>query len=355
MKIKNVISAVLLAWSAVFLVLTVLTLNAPLAHSVSGAPAAIATATARLVPIGNLAGVAVHVAVQDQYAYLIDMAKRITVVDIQTPTAPITVGVGSYNECYLPPHCFLWFPAYGRLVISGTYLYVPLFDLRIVDVANPANPIEAGRIYNDSQALHYITAVMLKGQYAYASGSDYLYIIDVSNPLNPTEVLSYSVPGKGYYMALAGDYLYVSRSDAVHVLDISNPISPTEVSSYPINTINGGAIAVTNQYAYVSEGTALHVLDVSTPAQITETGRYTASTSIWSVSLAEPYVHLIAEGVHTLDVSDPAHPIEVASYLGLSSNDIVAANGYVFVAGTDSGLTILRLMTHQVFLPLIWK
>jgi hypothetical protein len=350
MKIKNVISAVLLAWSAVFLVLT---LHAPLAQSVSGAPVATAAATARLVPIGNFAGNPVHVAVQDQYTYLIDMAKRITVVDIQTPTAPITVGVGSYSDCYSGPHCFPWFPAYGRLVISGTYLYIPLFDLRIVNVANPANPIEAVH----TQPQRDITAVVLKGQYAYASGRDYLYIIDVSSPLSPTEVFSSSVPGQGYYMALAGDYLYVSRSDVVHVLDISNPISPTEISSYLINTINGGPIAVTSQYAYVGEGTALHVLDVSNPAQITETGRYTASSSIWSVSVAAPYVHLIAGGtgdVHTLDVSDPAHPIEVASYLGLSSNDVVAANGYVFVAG-DSGLTILRLMTHQVFLPLVRK
>ena len=352
MNIKNAISAVLLALSAILLILI---LNAPLAQSVSGMLPAITPTTSRLVLIGNLAGVPVHAAVQDHYAYLIDEARRITVVDIQTPTMPFTVGVGSYSECYSPPHCFPWYPAMGRLVISGTYLYVPLFSLRIVDVSDPAHPVEAG-----STTQHYLSAVVVKGHLAYAiNDRDYLDVIDVSNPLAPTEILTYPVPGLGYYMALNGDYVYISRSDAVHVLNISKPLSPTEVSSYPINTISGGPLAVTNHYAYVSENATLHVLNISNPTQITETGRYTASSFIWSVTAAEPYVYIFTGdtgAVHALDVSDPIRPTEIASFLFPNDryNDVLTANGYVLVPG-GSGLTILRLMTHLVFLPLVWR
>ncbi len=349
MNTRNAISAVLFALSAILLI------NAPLAQSVSGLHPAITATTSRLVLIGNLAGVPIHAAVQDHYAYLIDEARRITVVDIQTPTMPFTVGVGSYNECYSPLHCFPWYPAMARLVISGTYLYVPLFNLRIVDVADPAHPIEAG-----STTQHYLSAVAVKGQLAYAiNDRDYLDVIDVSNPLAPTEIFTYPVPGLGYYMALNGDYVYISRSDAVHVLNISKPLSPTEVSSYPINTISGGPLAVTNQYAYVSEDTTLHILNISTPTQITETGRYTASSLIGSVVAAEPYVYLFtgdAGAVHALDVSDPAHPTEIASFLFPNDryNDVLDADGFVFVTG-GGGLTILRLMTHLVNLPVVWK
>ena len=352
MNTKNAISAVLLALSAILLTLIP---NAHLAQSVSGMHPAITSTTSRLVQIGNLAGAPVHAAVQDHYAYLIDEARRITVVDIQTPTMPFTVGVGSYNECYSPPHCFPWYPAMARLVISGTYLYVPLFNLRIVDVSDPTYPIEAG-----STPQHYLSAVALKGQLAYAiNDRDYLDVIDISNPLAPTEILTYPVPGLGYYMALNGDYLYISRGNAVHVLNTSKPLSLTEVSSYPINTISGGPLAVTNQYAYVSEDTTLHVLDISNPTQITERGQYTASSFIWSVIAAEPYVYVFTGDtgtVHTLDVSDPAHPTEIASFLFPNDryNDMTDANGYLFVAG-GSGLTILRLMTHLVILPLVWK
>ena len=349
MNIKNVVSAALLPLTTIFLLLT---FKAAVVHSMRDAPAT-STTPPHLVPIGNLTGAQEHVTVQGHYAYLIDAERRITVVDIQTPTAPISVGVGSYTVCYSGPHCFPYFPAYGRLIISGTYLYVPLFNLQIVDVTNPAHPFEASRIYSDTQAQHYISAVALKGQYAYASGKDSIYTIDVSNPLSPTEVLSSSVPGDGYYMTLDGNYLYVSRSNGIHVLDVSNPISPTEIGSYPVG---GGDIAVAGHYAYVSEGSSLYVLDVSNAAQITVTGRYTASSSIWSISVSEPYLHIIGGtgDLHTLNVSDPANPIAVAAYSGLQSNDLVVANGYIFTAG-NNGLTIWRLVTHQVFLPLISK
>ena len=98
--------------------------------------------------------------------------------------------------------------------------YVPLFNLQIVDVTIP--PFGSDN-YSDTQAQHYISAVALKGQYAYATGKDSIYTIDVSNPLSPTEVLSSSVPGDGYYMTLDGNYLYVSRSNGIHVLDVSRP------------------------------------------------------------------------------------------------------------------------------------
>ena len=339
MNTKKVAFAALLPLASL---LVLLTLNTAVVHSMLDAPSASATTTSlHLVPIGSLTGVQEHVAVQGQYAYLIDLAKRIRVVDIGSPTVPVTVGVGSYNECYSGPHCFPYFPAYGRLVISSTYLYVPLLDLRIVDVTDPAHPVEAGQIYSDTQAQHYISAVALKGQYAYAIGTNYLYTIDVSDPLSPTEVLSSSVPGDGYYMTLANNYLYVSRTNGVHVLDISNPISPTEIGTYPVG---GGDIAVAGQYAYVSEGPSLYVLDVSNAAQITVTGQYTAPASIWSISVSEPYVHMIAGStgdLHTLNVSDPANPIEVAAYSGLQANDLVIANGYIFTTGTN-GLTILH-------------
>ncbi len=352
MNVKKVVFAALLALASILLLLT---LNASMVYSMLNAPATNATTTSpRLIPIGNLAGFQEHVTVQGHYAYLLDMARRITAVDIQTPTAPITVGVGSYNECYYPPHCFPWFPAYGRLVISGTFLYIPLFDLRIVDVTDPTHPIEAGRIYSDSQAQHYISAVALKGQYAYASGKDYIYTVDVSNPLSPTEVLSSSVPGDGYYMTLDGNYLYVSRSNGIHVLDVSNPISPTEIGSFPVG---GGDIKVSGHYAYVGEGPSLYILDVSNVTQITVTGQYTASSSIWAISVSEPYLHFIAGGtgdLHTLNVSDPANPTEIAAYSGLQGNDLVIANEYILTAG-NNGLTILRLMSHQVLLPLISK
>jgi hypothetical protein len=305
------------------------------------------------VRVGNLTVSQEHVAVQGQYAYVLDWAKRIRVADLADPTQPTIVGVGSYHDdCYVGPHCFPWFPALGRLVVSGTYAYIPLDGLRIVDVSDPTNPTEAISLSLGA------TAVVLKGTYAYLNVLGSLYTLDVSNPLSPTVIFSQVFPSEGYQgfdIALAGDYLYLRRAESVHVFDITNPVTPSQVSSYTLGSSSKGPLAASDHYAYVAAGESLCVLDVSGLPQITVTGRYTAPNEISSVAVAEPYVHVVANDLHTLDVSDPTQPVEVASYGGLSANGLTVADGYIISASYWTGLSLFRVMTDEVFLPLLRK
>jgi hypothetical protein len=352
MRVTYALSPLLPAFAILLLLLALV--RKPATQPVSGATLNGTASWPRLEPVGNLPGNPIHVAVQGNYAYLIDIAKQVTVVDIQNPSQPITLAVGAYrDDCYTPPHCFPWFPAAGRLVVSGTTLYVPLFDLRLVDIADPAAPVEASRALNFSQ----IHAAVVHGSYIYASAPQTLYVADVSEAYSPTTVISISVPGVGgYAMALLEERLFVARSDALIVLDVSDPVGPAIIDSHPIEDVGVVALAGANGNLYAGAGEVLHVLDVANAAEISETARYTMSAPIRDLELAGSHLFVVtAEGVHALDVSNPAYPVELAAYSGLVSYSAVADGGYLYVADQQSGLNVFRLVTDPLFLPMIQR
>jgi hypothetical protein len=79
--------------------------------------------------------------------------------------------------------------------------------LRIINVANPAAPTEAG--FYDTPGDAY--GVALARNYAYvADGGGGLRIVNIANPAAPTEVGFYDTPGWAYGVALAGNYAYVT-------------------------------------------------------------------------------------------------------------------------------------------------
>jgi hypothetical protein len=196
------------------------------------------------------------------------------------------------------------------------------------------------------------------GNYAYvAGGSDGLRVVNVSNPANPVEVGSCDTPGFAQGIAVIGDYAYVAAGDlGLRVVDISNPASPTEVGfheglgyTFDVSAADG--------YVYVAgrEG-RLWVVDVSNPANPTEEGLYNAGGSISDVAAIEDHVYVgTGDGLQVVDVSDSANPTEVGFYKTPSQARGVAVFGdYIYVAATyvggeySGGLFILRFVPSSI-------
>ena len=118
------------------------------------------------------------------------------------------------------------------VAVQGDYAYVGEgYSLTVLDVSNSAWPTIVGKT---PPLPAIVRDVYVVGDYAYvADWSGGLRVIDVSNPVSPTEVGLYDTPGSAYGVTVAGNHAYIADSGSgLRVVDVSNPISPTEVGFY---------------------------------------------------------------------------------------------------------------------------
>ena len=125
--------------------------------------------------VGQVGGPIFAVDVQGQYAY-VGIGPRLTVLDVSDPTRPAVVG-----QSNVLPYTV------RDIHIAGHYAYVIVWysGLRIIDISDPAIPIEVGAY----QPPGFAEAVYVAGHYAYvAAQTAGLRVIDVSDPAAPVEV-----------------------------------------------------------------------------------------------------------------------------------------------------------------------
>jgi hypothetical protein len=123
--------------------------------------------------------------------------------------------------------------------------------LCIYDVSNPLNPILLGQLVG---AGSYLSDIQWPYLYMGGSGSTYAYIVNVSNPYNPTLTGSYNFTGTAgavYNVAISGNYLYCStQSRGLNVLDVSNPSSPSLV--FQEGVVKSLGVCIANGMCYTT-------------------------------------------------------------------------------------------------------
>jgi uncharacterized secreted protein with C-terminal beta-propeller domain len=163
------------------------------------------------------------VAAANGYAYVASSTGLI-VVDVANPALPVQVG-----SCSLPGS------SAQAVAISGGHAYVAAFaaGLRIVDISNPIAPIEIG--FCDTPG--YAMGVAFSGSSVYIA-DDFagLCIVDVSNPSSPITVGFYNTPGEAHGITVSGAYAYVADYYYFGIYDVSAalPVNPWETApSHP--------------------------------------------------------------------------------------------------------------------------
>ncbi len=134
--------------------------------------------------------------------------------------------------------------------VSGSYAYVADWDagLRILNILDPANPIEVG--YYDSPG--YCCDINVLTSYAYiADWDEGIRIIDISNPSSPREVGFYNTPGYCWNICVKDSYAYVADDFAgLRIINISKPSNLHEVCCFEIEGFVDKVIA-TDSYIFV--------------------------------------------------------------------------------------------------------
>ncbi len=102
--------------------------------------------------------------------------------------------------------------------------------LRVIDVSNPAFPVEHRRPRHAGLRLR--TSRSSASSPTWPTAAFGLRVIDVSNPAAPVEIGALDTPGYAYDVEVVGELAYVAdRDSGLRVIDVSNPAAPVEIGS----------------------------------------------------------------------------------------------------------------------------
>jgi hypothetical protein len=235
------------------------------------------------------------------------------VVDVSNPVAPFLVGrFGSYPD-----------PFQG-LTLEGDYLYTvdPIYGLAVFDTASAIGmPRFVGGLSELIRAEHLAAGGPLL---FVAQGNEGLDLVDVSNPSTPYQIGRITAQAESYGVAVQGLHAYVRADGFLRILDVSDPALPADVGAfgtYDHDGLRPSEALVQNDVAFVPDSSGLRVLNVGDPAHPFEIGSWPAWRAGVSVARSGDVLYLglnswfvdPALALVTLDVTDPANPIELSA------------------------------------------
>ncbi len=164
--------------------------------------------------------------VQGDWAYVAKWTNGglMAAVDVSDPTTPTPVWqIGLASQPY-------------RLKMSGTHAYLAegkefgaddTGGLRVFDIANPAQPVEAGRL-DDGCGSAFDVAVDAGVSLAYLACTGGMQVIDIADPAHPRVVGRYDagVEDGMTHVAQRGDRAWFTNGAGLHELDVSDPTRP---------------------------------------------------------------------------------------------------------------------------------
>jgi hypothetical protein len=252
-----------------------------------------------------------NVAVESGFAYLTYLRSGLRVADISNLAAP--VGFDGMLD-----------PTSGArdVAIAGGLAYVVgVSGLAVVDLSNPAFPVELGAIESETQAIAVDEGL------AYTVGRG-LRVIGISNLAEFG-----SLPGNNWVdVAVEGGLAYVAArrfpanpEAGLRLFGVWDPSSPVDLGFIAFR--RPAAVAVEDGSAYIVSSSGLLIVD-----SMVELGGVGGS----GIDVVGGLAYVAADsGLLVIDVSNPAAPVEIGASPG-GAQDVVVEGGLAYVAGGDS-------------------
>lgn len=216
------------------------------------------------------------------------------------------------------------------------------------DLTDPAAPVETNYIEMVNGAEDVL---LVDGRLYIATYNWGLMAVDVDD--KPWSLLGpWNIGSRGEAMELdlaqdvADSPLLVSLGHSLIAVDIAGPNEPQARGSY--HGLEAWDVDTLPGYAYVaSDGLGMQIVDVSDPGALEVVGIYTGTQQALQVVAEERqgrrYAFLtgLTEGLHIVEVTDPAAPVFVAHVPAATETYDVAVQGnYAYLADFD-GLAIV--------------
>lgn len=212
--------------------------------------------------------------------------------------------------------------------VAGRFAYqlqhaTPGF-LIIWDISDPYSPVKKGTLSIDNGP----NSIEVKNDIAYIGcNTGRLYIVDVSDPDNPTTLSSNQFGGTSqkFDIAVHKTQDIVAMADAVgnglYLVDVSDPTAPTQVFN---QAFSSGGVDIEGDLCYITDYglSAVRVYDISTPASATLEQTHSIGTMVVSISVKDKIVYVgeySQPKMYVVDFTTLASPVDKAT-LNLSGN-----------------------------------
>lgn len=282
-----------------------------------------AAATPELELVGHIGNSPKHVVVQGNYAYVGEY-NAFAVLDLSNRAQPERVGSLTLFSNWI------FHDEIKQIAVQGSYAYVAINSsgLSIIDISNPARPVQVGVFDPDNDVVG--VAVVSNRAFVQVGGIG-MVIVDVSDPQSPKAVGRYGDVWT-HVLTIIGSYAYVKTDKVIEVVDLAAP-NPTRVAM--INNIDDShpKVQAKRHDVYIIERQHLEgpfykimlkVYDISNPRTVVERAAYTLQTSssstYYSLTVLDNYLYVIERNcpetgctneLRVLEATNPATLTEV--------------------------------------------
>jgi hypothetical protein len=192
-----------------------------------------------------------------------------------------------------------------------------------------------------------------------------LVLVDITtladgNPRNNelTRALTWNANGLltgARHVTIGGHFLYVMADAGLVILNLDQPLAPQVMGVIALH--DGRASALQFRYLWVTDAEGLHVIDVTDPAHARIVGGAVALRNAQRIYLARTYAYVAdgAEGLAIVDAERPEHMqlLELYNAGGLLQDcrDVVIASTnaslFAYVADGTGGLKVVQLTSPE--------
>lgn len=239
-----------------------------------------------------------------------------------------------------------WDENYGfseDVFVLGDRAYITGEGMVIVDISDPENPFFLGQYVEEENLM--TRGIYVVGDVAFLVGYFCgLKVINISNPINPTLISSYSNDYIDVFVQ--GNYAYLLKGsfdfEIIDVSDLTNPIGVSQL------TVSHGT---SNERLFVKDGIAYIALDIEgleivnvsnpiNPILLSENDELDCT----DVYVQDILAYIVSnDGLVVLNVSDLAHPVNLSKVDIYRAEGITYDDGFVYIANYDEGMTIVNV------------
>jgi len=239
-----------------------------------------------------------------------------------------------------------------QMIDSFAYMCSGYLGLRIMDLSDPANPVEIGR--SPWSRWDYLSCgVYVNDSLAYITYLNDGSVLDISDPTSPREIHHWDLVYSPVIVFVHGNVaIGLNEEEYPRIMDISDWNNVLVTSTFPGLTGPSHPVGMVGNYLCLA-GWGVEMYDISDPRNpvlvaVVDDTVYTG----WSAKLSGNYVYLstVSNGVRIYDVSDPLHPVAVAVCDTNGCGDISISASHLFIS-KGLGLHIWDITdpTHPVF------
>ncbi|MGC9781045.1 MAG: hypothetical protein HZR80_17510 [Candidatus Heimdallarchaeota archaeon] len=228
------------------------------------------------------------------------------------------------------------------LIISKTGYLANDFDLIILDLDDPENPVRISSIIfagePSSTAVSGDVGILAKG----LSGVD---LANLSNPLHPFLISKYVEVGKSFYdIIISGTTIFCGTSAGLEIIDISNINNPNSLSNVDVgHTVS---LALSGNYIYLaSKGVGITSIDISNVNNPVEEDTLALSNDPNDIAVEGnyAYVSIGTSGFEVVDISNPLSMFSAAVQDTSNANGIAINGTTCIVADLIAGMKLYNI------------